>query len=78
MPVGLDDLAGMSPSVERSLQALLDFQGPGSVEDVFALTFSSEIHRFGQVEEVPLKPGGQDIPVVSAYTDTCGLPPSCC
>ena len=65
MPVGLSDLEEMSPSVGKSLRALLEYSGPGTVQDVFCLTFAAEVHRFGEVEEVELKPGGSRIDVVS-------------
>eukprot|EP00878_Enallax_costatus_P027167 GHUV01029224.1.p1 GENE.GHUV01029224.1~~GHUV01029224.1.p1 ORF type:complete len:595 (+),score=219.24 GHUV01029224.1:320-2104(+) len=61
-PVGLRDLEEMQPMLGRSLRQLLHYDGP-SVEDTFCLTFSVEMDYFGDVRTIPLKQGGEDIPV---------------
>jgi hypothetical protein len=38
-------------------------QGPESVEDTFCLTLSIEMDYFGELRTIPLKPGGEDMPV---------------
>ena len=58
----LSDLAELNPTTARSLQQLLDYKGE-DVEDVFCLTFSIGQNSFGEVMQVPLKPGGEDTPV---------------
>ena len=60
----LSDLAELSPTTAKSLQQLLDYRGE-DVEDVFCLQFSIGQNSFGEVVQVPLKPGGEDIPVTS-------------
>jgi hypothetical protein len=76
-PVGLRDLEDMQPTLGRSLRALLQHEGPGSVEDVFCLSFAVEVPCYGEMRAVPLIPGGEAIPVtedtrrqfVDAYVD---------
>ena len=63
LPVGLRDLAGFQPDVASSLQKLLDWEGPGAVEDVFALDFTIDTRRFDRTENVELKPGGREVAV---------------
>jgi ubiquitin-protein ligase E3 A len=66
-PVGLADLEEMQPTLGRSLRQLLAYDGrDGSVEDVFCLSFTVDQHVFGETRTVPLKPGGEDIPVTEA------------
>ena len=60
----LSDLAELNPTTARSLQQLLDYKDD-DVEDVFSLTFSISQSSFGEVVQVPLKPGGEDVPVTS-------------
>ena len=33
------------------------------LQDVFCLTFSVEMDYFGDIRTIPLKPGGEDLPV---------------
>ena len=47
----------------RSLRLLLEYTGPGTVEDVFCRTFAIEDERAGVLEVIELVPGGADIPV---------------
>lgn len=61
--VGLRDLEDMQPMLGRSLRQLMQYDGPISVEETFALTFSVEMDFFGDVRTIPLKPGGEEIPV---------------
>ncbi|KAL4443784.1 hypothetical protein ABPG75_011521 [Micractinium tetrahymenae] len=61
--VKLRDLEDMQPTLGRSLRQLLQYEGPGSVEDVFCQTFTVEVPGFGDTRVVPLREGGADIPV---------------
>ncbi|XP_054285164.1 probable E3 ubiquitin-protein ligase HERC4 isoform X2 [Macrosteles quadrilineatus] len=61
-PVSLQDLAGLSPTMARSLQQLLDYQ-ESDVEDVFCLNFELVREVFGETKHYPLKQGGEKIPV---------------
>ena len=47
----------------RSLRLLLQYEGPGSVEDVFCQRLTVEVPGFGDTRVVPLREGGADIPV---------------
>ena len=47
----------------RSLRQLLQYEGPGSVEDVFCQTFTVEVPAYGENKTVPLQPGGDALPV---------------
>lgn len=47
----------------RSLRQLLQYEGPGSVEDVFCQTLTVEVPGFGDTRVVALREGGADIPV---------------
>ncbi|KAJ9519970.1 hypothetical protein QJQ45_014702 [Haematococcus lacustris] len=62
-PVDLRDLEDMQPTVGRSLRQLLAFEGPGSVEDTFCLSWVVSEEAWGVRREVELVPGGADIPV---------------
>lgn len=61
--VTLRDLEEMQPTVGRSLRQLLQYDGPGSVEDVFCQTMSIDVDVFGEIKSTPLKPNGEDIVV---------------
>ena len=50
----------------RSLRQLLQYEGPGSVEDIFCQSFTVEVPGFGDTRVVPLKDGGADVPVTGA------------
>lgn len=39
------------------------------MEDLFGLTMSTELHFFGEVQTVPLVPGGEDVPVSEMNRD---------
>ncbi|XP_041367987.1 probable E3 ubiquitin-protein ligase HECTD2 isoform X2 [Gigantopelta aegis] len=60
-PVSLLDLNMIQPDVAKGLQNLLDYDG--SVEDDFGLTFQISQSEFGGLKTIPLKPGGENIPV---------------
>ncbi len=47
----------------RSLKKLLEWEGPGSVADVFCFDFTIDQGSFGEVKTFELKPGGANIPV---------------
>ncbi|GAB4814343.1 hypothetical protein N2152v2_001389 [Parachlorella kessleri] len=59
----LRDLEDMQPMLGRSLRQLLQYEGPGSVEDVFCQTFTVEVPAYGENKTVPLLPGGDEQPV---------------
>ena len=62
--VGIKDLEQMQPDVARSLKKLLEWSGPGSVEDVFCATFVVDQPKgFGETTAVELVPGGSDLAV---------------
>lgn len=63
LDVKLRDLKDIEPTLGRSLEQILEFTGPGSVEDVFCQTFSIPMVRGGETIQVPLCPGGEDISV---------------
>ncbi|KAF6770660.1 hypothetical protein AHF37_10622 [Paragonimus kellicotti] len=52
---GLDDLQELDPIVGRSLQQLLDYEGP-DIADTFCLNFSLDIDFFGENRRVDLNP----------------------
>ncbi|XP_065837402.1 probable E3 ubiquitin-protein ligase HECTD2 isoform X2 [Oscarella lobularis] len=56
VPLTLDDLVDVQPSLGRSLQQLLDFDG--DVENVFCFTFQISYMVYGQVVDVDLIPNG--------------------
>lgn len=53
----------------RSLRQLLQYEGEGSVEDVFCQSFTVDVPGFGDMRTVPLKEGGADVPVTGAVVD---------
>jgi ubiquitin-protein ligase E3 A len=53
----------MEPTLGKSLRQLLQYEGPGTVEDVFCQTFTAGKPGIGEPESVPLKEGGEDINV---------------
>ena len=70
----LRDLEDMEPTLGRSLRALLDYEGPGSVEDVFCASFTAAAPgATAGGADVELAPGGAAIPVTEdnrrAYVD---------
>lgn len=58
----LDDLRGLSPSMTKSLRAMLDYEDE-DFEDIFMLKFEASIETFSQIETYELKPGGSNISV---------------
>ena len=75
--VQLRDLEEVQPILGRSLRSLLQWEGPGSVEDVFCQSFTVDVEFAGQTKTIPLCPDGDNIPVteenrrnfVDAYVD---------
>ncbi|PNF22147.1 putative E3 ubiquitin-protein ligase HERC4 [Cryptotermes secundus] len=61
-PVSLLDLRGLSPTLAKSLQDLLDYK-EADLEEVFCLNFEITREVFGEIKVQPLKPGGGNIPV---------------
>ncbi|GLC36844.1 hypothetical protein PLESTB_000776500 [Pleodorina starrii] len=61
--LGLRDLEAWQPGLARGLRQLLEYDGPEPLDEVFGLTFSVDVDRFGALETVPLKPGGELLPV---------------
>ncbi|XP_050097648.1 probable E3 ubiquitin-protein ligase HERC4 isoform X1 [Anopheles aquasalis] len=60
--VDMSDLRELMPTVARSMQSLLDYGEP-DLADVFQLTFSTTRDYFGELQTIPLKPGGEDLRV---------------
>ncbi|CAI5461354.1 unnamed protein product [Closterium sp. Yama58-4] len=61
----LDDLAGVDPDLHRGLKGLLAFQG--NVEEVYSWCFeASYTDVFGSPTTVPLKEGGENLPVTNS------------
>eukprot|EP00803_Ostreobium_quekettii_P007034 evm.model.scf_2582.1 EVM.evm.TU.scf_2582.1 scf_2582:2859-15247(+) len=73
MDVGLREMEEMQPTVGKSLKQLLQYEGPGSIADVFYQSFSIDVNMFGEVKTIPLKPNGEDEMVTEEnrreYTD---------
>eukprot|EP00928_Gymnodinium_smaydae_P011294 TRINITY_DN14186_c0_g2_i1.p1 TRINITY_DN14186_c0_g2~~TRINITY_DN14186_c0_g2_i1.p1 ORF type:complete len:916 (+),score=214.72 TRINITY_DN14186_c0_g2_i1:75-2822(+) len=67
IPVTIDNLVDIQPDLAKSLLGMLEFDG--SVEDVYCRNFVASYENFGAVVEVPLKEGGEAIPVTNA---NCG------
>lgn len=61
-PVTLADLREFSPTLANSLQELLNYTEP-DLEQVFSLNFEITKDVYGEVKVIPLKPGGENIPV---------------
>lgn len=61
-PVTLSDISGLSPTLVRSLQQLLDYPS-SDLDDVFCLTFEIVQDIFGETKHFPLKPNGENISV---------------
>ncbi|KAI8609323.1 hypothetical protein BC830DRAFT_1151112 [Chytriomyces sp. MP71] len=64
LPVELDDLRPLYPSLWRGLRALLEYSGE-DVEVVFCRDFVAEYEAFGETVRVPLVPGGEAVAVTS-------------
>ncbi|GAB0092566.1 probable E3 ubiquitin-protein ligase HERC4 [Sergentomyia squamirostris] len=61
-PVDLSDLKDLSPTVGKSLETMLAYEGD-DFEDVFVVTFSITEEIFGEQQTVDLKPNGRNIMV---------------
>jgi alpha-tubulin suppressor-like RCC1 family protein len=61
--VDIKDLEQMQPDIARNLKKLLEWKGPGSVEDIFCATFTVDQGSFGKMKTYELKSGGASIPV---------------
>ncbi|GJJ73506.1 E3 ubiquitin-protein ligase HECTD2 [Entomortierella parvispora] len=65
-PVTLEDLATFRPDLAKGFDQLLNYEDEdNSIEDVFCLNFVGVYEAYGESREVPLIPGGEDIPVTS-------------
>jgi hypothetical protein len=64
-PVDLSDLSLVYPALARGLQALLDYPDD-DVEDVFCRTFVGDYESWGEMVEVPLMEGGEDMVVTKS------------
>lgn len=67
VPCSIDNLVDVQPDVAKSLLGMLEFEG--NVEEVYCRNFVASYENFGAVVEVPLKEGGESIPVTNA---NCG------
>ncbi|CAG8493089.1 2866_t:CDS:10 [Ambispora leptoticha] len=63
-PVGLEDLKVFRPAFARGLETLLTFEG--DVETTFCRDFVGEYEAFGELQRIPLVPGGENKPVTNA------------
>ncbi|PKS09689.1 hypothetical protein jhhlp_004309 [Lomentospora prolificans] len=59
----LDDLAELRPRLAKGLRQLLDYDG--NVEETFGLDFTINTEKYGLTTQVPLLPGGVEIPVTN-------------
>ncbi|KAG0267021.1 putative E3 ubiquitin-protein ligase [Mortierella polycephala] len=62
--VALEDLATFRPDLAKGFDQLLNYEDD-DIEDVFCLTFVGAYEAYGERREIPLIPGGEDIPVTS-------------
>lgn len=60
--VELSDLEELSPTLANSLKSILAYQGD-DFEKVFDMAFEVSREVFGELQTVPLKPGGSNIAV---------------
>lgn len=61
-PVNITDLKDLMPTVGRSMQSLMNYEG-SDLADVFSLTFSITQEVYGEMRTVELKPKGEEIAV---------------
>ena len=66
--LGWADFEGIRPVFSSSLKKLLDYDRD-DVEDVFCLSWTATVERFGEAAEVELEQGGSDKPVTAANRD---------
>eukprot|EP00931_Biecheleriopsis_adriatica_P057387 TRINITY_DN34032_c0_g1_i1.p1 TRINITY_DN34032_c0_g1~~TRINITY_DN34032_c0_g1_i1.p1 ORF type:complete len:831 (-),score=236.30 TRINITY_DN34032_c0_g1_i1:94-2586(-) len=59
----IDTLVDIQPDMAKSLLGMLEFEG--NVEEVYCRNFVATYENFGAVVEVPLKEGGENIPVTN-------------
>ncbi|KAK9819719.1 hypothetical protein WJX72_001643 [[Myrmecia] bisecta] len=59
----LRDLEDMEPTLGKSLRQLLQYEGEGSVEDVFCQNFTAGVPGIGETLTVTLKEDGEDMMV---------------
>ncbi|KAG9544575.1 HECT-domain-containing protein, partial [Aureobasidium melanogenum] len=63
MSYTLEDLAEWRPVLAKGLRDLLEFDG--DVETTYCRDFVASIERYGAVQDIPLKSGGEAIPVTN-------------
>jgi hypothetical protein len=61
-PVSLSHLATLHPSLALGLQILLDYEEE-KVEEDYCRTFVGEFESFGEIVQVPLMEGGEELVV---------------
>lgn len=61
-PVDISDLRDLSPTLAKSMQSILDYEGD-DMEEVFALTFEITREVFGEIQQILLRPNGDQIAV---------------
>ncbi|RBR24112.1 uncharacterized protein FIESC28_03012 [Fusarium coffeatum] len=64
MRYSLEDLAEYRPRLARGLRQLLEYEG--NVEETFCLDFVIDMDKYGIQVQVPLRPGGERIPVTNS------------
>lgn len=62
LELSFEDLVDYSPATAQTLKLLLDYDKP-DLEDVLCFQFAIDVEQYGAVSSVPLKPGGEAIPV---------------
>ncbi|XP_012527820.1 probable E3 ubiquitin-protein ligase HERC4 isoform X2 [Monomorium pharaonis] len=60
--VGLNDIKGMSPTIARSLESILEYN-ESDFEEVFCLNFGISREVFGEIKNFELIPDGNTVPV---------------
>uniref|UniRef100_A0A182JTG2 HECT domain-containing protein n=1 Tax=Anopheles christyi TaxID=43041 RepID=A0A182JTG2_9DIPT len=63
--VDMKDLQDLAPTVARSMQSILDYDG-ADLEEVFDLSFTTTRDYFGEIQTIPLKPNGENIRLTQA------------
>ena len=61
LDVKLRDLREMQPTLAKSLEQILQYDGDASIEEVFCQTFTVPMKKGGEVIESPLCPNGENM-----------------
>jgi len=63
LPVGLGDLRQLDPELHKGLCDLLTYPDPDAIEETYGRTFAVQAEVYGAQMLIPLKPGGETIPL---------------